>query len=424
MLIPLGTDQPKRRPTLITWWLIGLNVVMYAVMVVLERLNPEMHSELLRTLWLARDTLGLGIAITPFHWWSLFTYQFLHADMLHLLGNCLFLYVFGPLVEDRFQRLGFTAFYLAGGALAGVTHLLLDGERVLIEGMSIYFVSPVIGASGSIAAVTGAFLVLFPLVRVRVLLFFFLIGVYAIPAWWMIVLNVVTDILMSRSGRSIAYMAHLGGYAVGFITAWALLASKVIARQPYDLFSIHRQAKRRREFKEITSQRNASSPWLHDTGAANRKARRLLAPSSDAPTGPATGSLLNQPAPEAIALAERRAAIAALIAQDNLEQAARDYEQLLNEEPSACLHHDAQMQLANTLYALSRHQAAAVAYQLLLAKHPHGRESDEIRLLLALLNARYLNDPVEAKRLISAIQTDHLSEAHRNLLNTLIAELG
>lgn len=424
MLIPLGTDQPRRRPTLITWWIIGLNVAIHAAMVVIDRVNPDLHAELLAMFWMSWDASGIGVG--EFHWWSPMTYQFLHGGMLHLIGNCLFLFVFGPLVEDRFKRVGFAAFYLAGGAFAGFVHLLLGGQMTGEGGQSVYFVAPVIGASGSIAAVTGAFLVMFPLVGLRVLLFFIIIGIFTIPAWWLIILNVARDLLMSGSGQRIAYMAHLGGYAMGFAVAWALLSLKVIARQPYDLFSLNRQAARRRQFKEAATRGGAKSPWLSDARPVSEKSsghrrREKHNDSADSPTkgaGPIAQSSTDH------ALMERRSTIAKQLAAGELEQAARDYERLLDDDPKAMLHREAQLDIANALFANGRHQAAIVAYQLLLTKYPHGREGDEVRLLMALINARYLNDPVEAKRLIGLIDATRLDASHRALLETLRDELG
>jgi membrane associated rhomboid family serine protease len=409
VLIPLGTDQPKRRPTLVTWWLIAANVLAFAAMAVLKRVDPGRAKTAFEALALSCNDMP-GQA-SHFQWWGLVTYQFLHGGLVHLLGNCLFLFVFGPLVEDRFGRPGYAVFYLAGGALAGATHLLLGGTHVVANGVSLYFVPPVIGASGSIAAVTGAFLVLFPLVRVRVLMMLLIIGIFTIPAWWLIIASAAWDLAMAGRQDAIAHAAHLGGYAVGFATAWALLALKVIQRQPYDLFSIHKQAARRRAFKEAVAKQDTTSPWTRDTPAdrSQHGARSEPPASAPAPDDP---------------IVQRRTQIARLLAEGQLQRACAEYERLLDVSPDATLHQSAQLELANGLFAAGRHQAAAVAYELLLARHPSGAESHEVRLLLALINARYLNDPVHAKRLLAGLRTDQLSDADRALADTLHAELG
>ena len=110
--------------------------------------------------------------------WRLFTSQFLHADWLHLIFNMLFLWVFGNNIEDRLGRIRFLPFYLLCGALAGLAQALADPDSPV----------PLIGASGAIAGVLGAYLVLYPRVRVWtvVLPFFFL--PFKIPAWlWLVI---------------------------------------------------------------------------------------------------------------------------------------------------------------------------------------------------------------------------------------------
>ncbi|MGP1346510.1 MAG: rhomboid family intramembrane serine protease [Phycisphaerales bacterium] len=445
-MIPLGTDHRRRRPTLVTYWLIGLNVGVFLVMAILERVDPGSHERMFSALQLAmgprgggemmsalRASLGEDGAIPRFHVWSLITYQFVHGGIVHLLGNMLFLFVFGPGIEDRFRRIGFLAFYLLGGVFAGLAHLWLGGETVVVGGETVYFVAPVVGASGSIAAVTGAFIVLFPLVGVRVLWFFFLIGVFTVPAWWVILIGIVWDFVQSGNPGRIAHMAHIGGYVFGIGIAWSLLAGKVIPREPYDLFSMARQAKRRRAFREITS-RSGSSPWSNDAGRVERRERGLRRRERDEDAGGAhrgPGARGEGPKPGVARTGERddsamrrRSEIAGDLSGGRLADAARKYEALLNDDPEAMLHREAQLDLGNALFAEGRHQAALVAYRLLVTRYPQGREADEVRLLMALINARYLNDPVEAKRLLGLISMENLDESHQRLMSTVQGELG
>src|SRR5690606_10854959 len=122
-------------------------------------------------------------------------------DWLHVLGNMLILWVFGTSVEDRLTRWWFLAFYLVGGAAAGAAHALLES-------------SPALGASGAVAAVTGAAIVLFPRSNVKCIVFFFIIGIFNIPAWIFIAFAIAKDIFFAGlGGGNVAYFAHLGGYA-------------------------------------------------------------------------------------------------------------------------------------------------------------------------------------------------------------------
>ncbi|HLW00804.1 MAG TPA: rhomboid family intramembrane serine protease [Ktedonobacterales bacterium] len=145
---------------------------------------------------------------------TLISSMFIHAGWLHIAGNMLFLLIFGDNVEDRLGHLGFLLFYLLCGLAAMLAQTLADPTSTL----------PVIGASGAIAGVLGAYLVLFPLAKVRTLLLVFLID---LPAWLMIG---VWILLQALSGLAVfgaaddttggvAYFAHLGGFALGLVIA-------------------------------------------------------------------------------------------------------------------------------------------------------------------------------------------------------------
>jgi membrane associated rhomboid family serine protease len=142
------------------------------------------------------------------------TSLFLHAGWLHIAGNMLFLLVFGDNVEDRLGHMGFALFYLACGLAGIVTQTLVDPHATV----------PMIGASGAIAGVLAAYLVFSPGARVRTLLLVILVD---IPAWLLIGLWIIFQALsgMAVFGAaadttgSVAYFAHLGGFATGFIIA-------------------------------------------------------------------------------------------------------------------------------------------------------------------------------------------------------------
>lgn len=110
MFLPLGTDRPLRRPTRINNVLIGINVAVFLVDLFLQRFAPDVFVDARQALWLH------GVNLTP---WAFFTYQFLHAGFMHLVGNMLFLFVFGPNLEDRLGRRWYLAFYLVGARSLG-----------------------------------------------------------------------------------------------------------------------------------------------------------------------------------------------------------------------------------------------------------------------------------------------------------------
>lgn len=147
---------------------------------------------------------------------SVFVAMFLHGGWFHIAGNMLFLWVFGNNVEDRLGRLLFAGFYLLGGVAAMLLQLALDAGSTI----------PTVGASGAIAAVLGAYLVLFPRARVTTLVVFFFITWIELPAsivlagWF--VLQVFSGVgqLASELTGGVAYWAHIGGFAFGAGTVW------------------------------------------------------------------------------------------------------------------------------------------------------------------------------------------------------------
>ncbi|MFJ8080661.1 rhomboid family intramembrane serine protease [Streptomyces sp. NPDC096205] len=149
-----------------------------------------------------------GSALTPA------TALFVHGSWVHLLGNMLFLYVFGMMTEERMGRIEFTLFYLGCGylALLGYAAANADSDQSLV------------GASGAISAVLGAFLALFPRARVTSLLPFLFFLPLRFPAW--VVLPFWAALQWLAAGRApdgpgVAYLAHLVGFGLGFCYAWA-----------------------------------------------------------------------------------------------------------------------------------------------------------------------------------------------------------
>ncbi|MDF9872860.1 membrane associated rhomboid family serine protease [Streptomyces pratensis] len=146
-------------------------------------------------------------ALTPL------TALFVHGSWLHLLGNMLFLYVFGAMAEERMGRVEFTLFYLVCGYFALVAYAVVhaDSDQTLV------------GASGAISAVLGAFLYLFPKARVTSLFPFLFFLPLRFPAWIVLVFWFVLQWLAARgagSGPGVAYLAHVAGFAAGFLYAW------------------------------------------------------------------------------------------------------------------------------------------------------------------------------------------------------------
>jgi rhomboid family protein len=149
------------------------------------------------------------------HWITMLTAMFLHGSWSHILGNMLFLWVFGPEIEDAMTPGRYLTFYLAGGVAANLAQIALDPTSTV----------PTLGASGAIAAVMGAFLITYPRDRIRtVLLIGFFITVTFVPAflliglWFLLQLISVGAVAHAQTG-GVAYAAHVGGILFGAITA-------------------------------------------------------------------------------------------------------------------------------------------------------------------------------------------------------------
>lgn len=156
--------------------------------------------------------------------WTLFTSMFMHADIIHLLGNMLFLWIFGDNIEDALGHVKYLIFYLSGGLLASLIHiasLFVTLPSFGYAGLQI----PCVGASGAISAVLGAYLLLYPRSRIATVLFFFP-RIIVIPAYWYLGFWFIYQLIMgvvSLTGlpSGVAFWAHIGGFAAGFIAVKA-----------------------------------------------------------------------------------------------------------------------------------------------------------------------------------------------------------
>ncbi len=384
VLIPLGTDRGSRRPALITPALIVANLLIHLAMDIILRTDPG--------LWERIVAWGDVGGHDP-RWWGLVTSLFLHGDWLHVGGNMLFLWAFGVPVEDRFGKPGFLALFLCGGVFAGFTHAALDPN-------------PAIGASGAVSAITGAFLVLFPRTSIRCF-WIFTLSVIAVPAWWFIGLAIAWDLLSQSmgAGGNVAHLAHLGGYVFGFSVSMTLLWARVFPREPYDLLTIFRQAKRRRELKSAAAAASVSRPEVAKARSAKQNA-------------------------QTDALAAARAEVSGLVSAGDLDAAAEAYQRLgekFSKTPAAMtLPRNAQYEVANQLVRMERREEAARAYELFLEAYPTDREADSVRLMHGRLLGRYLGERGRAveqlERVLAEVHDQELKDMAREELAALRAE--
>jgi membrane associated rhomboid family serine protease len=224
-VIPLSDGIQARR---FPWVNVALIVANFAVWIFYEL--PHLDSSVFHASFYPCAVDGSCHAPEP---WgvSWFTAMFMHGSWSHILGNMLFLAVFGKNVEDAFGHLRYLAFYVAGGFVAMMTQALIT----LVAGTAAEAHVPNLGASGAIAAVLGAYYVLFPDSRVLTLVFVFLVR---IPAWvflgvWFLYQFVEGNFGLfsaSANGGGTAFFAHVGGFLFGLFVARLLAGATV--REP------------------------------------------------------------------------------------------------------------------------------------------------------------------------------------------------
>ena len=214
-MIPLRDENPSRSVPVITVFLILVNISVFVYLHYFFHGPPDAAY---RRLGFVPHEFFRFAGADPNRWMppflTLFSAMFLHGGWLHLLGNMLYLWIFGDNVEDTLGHGRYLFFYLLCGVIAGLTHGVIHMDSEV----------PAVGASGAIAGVLGAYMVLFPRARVRTLLIIVIIvRIVRIPAilllgFW-IVIQIYSGMWVagSRVGTGIAWFAHIGGFAAGAV---------------------------------------------------------------------------------------------------------------------------------------------------------------------------------------------------------------
>jgi membrane associated rhomboid family serine protease len=240
MFIPLKDFNPTRRTAVVVILIILTNFSVFIFQSYLSQehlQNPLRAADMQALAWpssleyyVLKDGLvpaelvrlrNLEIPVGQDHWGRTIVYPrrispplslllslFMHGSWLHLLGNMLFLWIFGNNIEDRLGRVRFVLFYLLCGVGASLAHVLFNMNSLV----------PVIGASGAVSGIMGAYLALFPRARVRTLVFIFILATTMdIPASVFLVIWFVFQFLSAGGGSGIAWLAHVGGFILGFL---------------------------------------------------------------------------------------------------------------------------------------------------------------------------------------------------------------
>ena len=202
VIFPISDDNPTTRTPILTWTLIGINVLIFAYQWSLS--IPENNM-------LIQDYGVYPSVFTDFNnVHTIFTSAFLHADIWHLLFNMLFLYIYGDNIEAYLGRVNFLIFYALGGVSAALLQSIFSG------GVEV----PMIGASGCISAIMGAYWVLYSKAKINVFIWIFIfIQFTKIPASIVIGFWLLEQLISTGNGSydGVAYFAHIGGFIFGYL---------------------------------------------------------------------------------------------------------------------------------------------------------------------------------------------------------------
>lgn len=205
-MFPIRDHNPSERTPYVTYGIVVLNVVAFLIE------WPSLGDPNLTGAFFDRWAMIPAAITSGQQYHTLVTSMFLHASLMHIGGNMLFLWIFGDNLEDQMGHAGFALFYLVCGLVAAIAQISADPQSVL----------PTVGASGAIAGVMGGYLLLFPRARVDILVILIIFfRVFAIPAWIMLglwfLLQVGGGLGTPMEGGGIAYWAHSGGFAAGIV---------------------------------------------------------------------------------------------------------------------------------------------------------------------------------------------------------------
>jgi membrane associated rhomboid family serine protease len=223
-VIPLRDRNPTRRTPIVT---IGLIVACFVAFAIELSVTASGGDEALARFFVQWGAVPADItrALESGNYFSpailgMFTSMFLHGGWLHILGNMLFLWIFGNNVEDRLGRIPFLIFYLVGGIAAALTQVVIDPQSEV----------PLVGASGAIAAALGAYIVLFPGARILSLVFLgFFYQLLEVPAlillgFWFVLqlISGVGSLGGDAAQGGVAFFAHVGGFVLGVVVGLLL----------------------------------------------------------------------------------------------------------------------------------------------------------------------------------------------------------
>lgn len=249
-MFPYKDENPTERPSLITAAIIAANVLAFILVQGAGAQEPLATSVcnlgLIPGEILGNVRPGSGVELAPGvfcrvdpspQYWTVLTSMFMHGGWFHLIGNLVFLWVFGNNIEDAMGHGKFLFFYLLCGTAAAAAQTFVSPHSIV----------PMVGASGAISGVLGAYLLLYPRVRVHTLIILpIYITTVALPAWVMLGYWIVLQVFSGLAGMreiekgGVAFFAHVGGFVAGFLLVRLFVSEDVLRRRPTPPASYYR----------------------------------------------------------------------------------------------------------------------------------------------------------------------------------------
>jgi membrane associated rhomboid family serine protease len=240
-MFPLRDDNPHFLTPFVTYALLAANVIAWALLQGFG-LEPVLSSSVCRLGLIPGELLQTAPAGARFPvgpnavcvlgdaaWYTPLSSMFMHGSWMHLIGNMWFLWIFGNNVEDSMGHVRFLAFYLLCGFAAAAAQTFADPDSII----------PMVGASGAIGGVMGAYVLLYPRVHVHMLIFLgFYITTVAVPAvfmlgYWFVVQLVSGWTSIGAEGGGVAFWAHVGGFVAGAVLVFVFRNPRLLERHPY-----------------------------------------------------------------------------------------------------------------------------------------------------------------------------------------------
>ena len=242
-MFPIRDDNPHFTTPYATYGLIAVNALVWALLQGFGT-EPALSSSVCQLGLVPADLLhtapaGTSFPLTPdsvctlsgdgSSWHTVITSMFMHGGWMHLIGNMWFLWIFGNNVEDAMGHFRFVLFYLLCGISAAALQTAFDPHSVI----------PMVGASGAIGGVMGAYVLMYPRVHVHLFVFLgFYATTFAVPAYfmlgyWFLVQLVSGSVAIGAQGGGVAFWAHVGGFVAGALLSLVFRNREMLARHPY-----------------------------------------------------------------------------------------------------------------------------------------------------------------------------------------------